>query len=106
MSEAAVWAVIFSGMLATYSTRLSFILLVPPERLPSSLRRGLRYVFPSVLAALILPELLSPGGQIDASPENPRLLAGLLAALVAWRIRNTWLTIAIGMLSLWVFSAL
>jgi len=35
------------------------------------------------------------------SLDNDRLWAGLLATLVAWRTRSTWLTIAVGMLALW-----
>ena len=102
MSELALWAIILGGMLVTYAIRLSFIALIPIERLPSLLLRSLRFVPPAILAALITPDLLSPLGDLDLSLQNHRLLAGVLAALVAWRFRNTWLTIAAGMLALWL----
>ncbi len=70
--------------------------------MPAWFRHGLRYVPPAVLAALITPELFSPGGSLDLSFGNERLLAGALAFLVAWRTRSTWLTIAAGMLALWM----
>jgi len=102
MSELALWAIILGGMLVTYAIRLSFIALIPIERLPSLLLRSLRFVPPAILAALIAPELLRPFGAMDLSLQNHRLLAGGIAALVAWRFRNTWLTIATGMLALWL----
>jgi branched-subunit amino acid transport protein len=102
--KAQLWAIILAGMLLTYATRLSFIALVPYERMPGWARRGLRFVPPAVLSALILPALLQPAGALDISLGNQRLVAGLVAALVAWRWRNTWLTIASGMISLWLLS--
>ena len=104
MNRQELWVILFGGMLVTYATRLSFIALLPAERMPSWFRRGLRYVPPAVLAALITPELFSPGGTLDFSLGNERLLAGTLAFLVAWRTRSTWLTIAAGMLALWVLN--
>jgi branched-subunit amino acid transport protein len=99
------WAVVLlGGMALTYATRLSFLVLIGHERLPRSIRRSLRFVAPSVLAALILPELLLSNGHLPASVFQPRLLAGLMAAAVTWRFRNTWLTIAVGMVSLWLLG--
>jgi len=91
-----------AGMgLVTYAIRLSMLLLAGRGGVPGLLQRGLRFVPPAVLSALIFPELLLPGGSPLLSPMNPRLLAGLLAALVAWRSRNALLAIAAGMLALW-----
>jgi branched-subunit amino acid transport protein len=104
MSRAALWAIIFGGMLVTYAIRLSFIALVPQERLPSLFRRGLTYVPHAVLAAIILPALVRPDGPIDLSFGNARLIAGTLAALIAWRFRNIWLTILVGMAVLLILT--
>lgn len=106
MSRLYLWTIILGGLLVTYLTRLSFILLVPLERFPERLRRGLRFVPPAVLAALITPELLRPRGVWDFSLGNERLLAGVVSMLVAWRTKNTWLTIALGMFCLWFFSTI
>jgi branched-subunit amino acid transport protein len=104
VSAAYLWAIILGGLVVTYLTRLSFILLIPLERFPDLFRRGLRFVPPAVLTALITPELFRPGGAWDLSLGNERLLAGVLAIIAAWRTKNTWLTIAIGMFALWLFS--
>jgi branched-subunit amino acid transport protein len=45
-------------------------------------------------------------GAVDIGPDNPRLLAGILAGAVAWRTRNTLLTIVSGMLALHFFGFL
>jgi len=82
------------------------ILLLGRVPIPPLIRRALRFVPPAVLSALIFPELfLQPGGTLNLSPANPRLLAGALAALVAWRRKNALLAIAAGMLALWILQA-
>ncbi len=105
MSEIGAWIVIVGGMIVTYLTRLSFIVLFPAERLPIRVRRGLRYAPAAVLAAIILPSLvLSPdSGMITLA--QPRLVAGTIAGIVAWRTKNSWLTIAVGMGLIWAARA-
>jgi branched-subunit amino acid transport protein len=39
---------------------------------------------------------------LDVSWGNGRLLAGLIAALVAWRTQNVLWTIGVGMVVLWL----
>ncbi len=102
MATAEVWLIIFAGMILTYATRLSFTVLIPPDRLPPSFSLGLAYIPPAVLAAIVLPELLFVDGQLSLSPSNSQLVAGALAGFVAWRFKNTWLAIVTGMLALWL----
>jgi branched-subunit amino acid transport protein len=58
-----------------------------------------------VMAALVLPALVNVNGAIDLSLGNERLLAGALAAFVAWRTRQVLLTLAVGMAALWLLQA-
>jgi branched-subunit amino acid transport protein len=106
MSRTALWGIILGGMLVTYLTRLSFVVFVPQERMPSFFRRSLTYVPPAVLSAIILPELVRPDGPLDLTLGNFRLIAGVVASVVAWRSKNTWLTILAGMVALWGLSFL
>lgn len=92
--------------LVTFGIRLSFIALLGKVELPPALTRALRFVPPAVLSAIILPEMLVRDGAVDLHPGNVRLLAGVAAALVAWRTRNVLLTIAVGMAVLWTAQAL
>lgn len=94
---------IFGGLL-TFATRLSFIALLGRFEPPEIVTRALRYVPPAVLSAIIFPEVLLRDGALVTPWANPRLIAGLIAAFVAWRTRNVLLTIAIGMLAFWALG--
>jgi branched-subunit amino acid transport protein len=97
---------IICGMgVVTYAIRLSLIVLLGRVAVPPLVQRALRFVPPAVLSAIIFPELLRPAGMLTLSLGNPRLLAGILAALVAWRTRSVLLAIAVGMLALWILQA-
>jgi branched-subunit amino acid transport protein len=89
----------------TFAIRLSFIALLGKVTLPPVLTRALRFVPPAVLSAIILPEMVLRNGAPDLTPSNARLVAGVLAAAVAWRTRNVLLTIAVGMAALWTLQA-
>jgi branched-subunit amino acid transport protein len=84
----ALWLTILAAGLLTYAIRLSFIVLWGRWTPPEWLRRALRYVPVAVFSAIIAPDVLLRDGQPWASPANPRLIAGLLAVLVAWRTKN------------------
>jgi branched chain amino acid efflux pump len=100
-----VWLLLIGMGLVTYAIRLSLIVLIGRVDVPPIIQRALRFVPPAVLSAIIFPELLRPGGALNLSFGNVRLLAGVLAALVAWRTKNVLLTIAVGMVALWVLQA-
>lgn len=106
MTPIALWLTLLASGAITYAIRLSLILAWGRVRLPPTLQRGLRFVPPAVLSAIIFPEILRHDGPLDVSFGNPRLLAGLAAALVAWRTKNALLTIAAGMAALWGVQAL
>jgi branched-subunit amino acid transport protein len=92
--------------LLTFATRLSFIAILHRVEMPPILKRALRYVPPAVLSAIVFTEVLVRDGKTDLGPGNFRLLAGAIAALVAWRTRNVLLTIATGMAALWTAQSL
>jgi branched-subunit amino acid transport protein len=99
-----LWLLLAGMGLITYAIRAVPILLMERVTLPPLVMRGLRFVPPAVLSAVVLPELVRTNGTLNLSPANPRLLAGLLAAAVAWRTRNVLLTILAGMLALWALQ--
>jgi branched-subunit amino acid transport protein len=91
--------------LITYLIRLSLFLLPDRVVLPPWLLRALRYVPAAVLSAIIFPELFLPNGALDISLGNERLLAGLVAIVIAWRTRNVFIIVAAGMIALWLLQA-
>ena len=90
----------------TFALRASFLLFADKLVLPRILERALNYVPAAVLAAIVTPALLRSEGQLDLSLTNPRLWAGMIAALIAWRSRSILLTIVVGMLGLWLLQRL
>lgn len=92
---------IFCIGVATFLMRYSLIGLSGRYSLAPGVQRALRYVPPAILAALIVPDLVAHTGRIELSLGNARLIAGIVAILVAWRTRNVFLTLTVGMLTLW-----
>jgi branched-subunit amino acid transport protein len=99
------WLTIIIVGVLTYALRVSFIAFYGKITIPPTVQRALSFVPVTVLPAIIAQQLLVRDGAWFVSAHNPRLLAGVVAVVVAWRTRNVLLTIAIGMLSLWLFQA-
>lgn len=100
-----IWVAIILSGIGTYAMRASF--LVFAHRLadvPPSVQRLLRQIPPAALAAIVVPALLRPAGALDLW--QPRLLAGVIAAGVAWRTRNIALTLVVGLGILMLVTAL
>jgi len=100
-----VWLTILGAGVITFAIRLSLIALMGRLEVPPLVQRALRFVPPAVLSAIIFPELLRHSGPLDVSLGNTRLLAGGLAALIAWRTKNVLLTIGVGMTAQWILQA-
>ena len=98
------WLIILCMGIVTYAIRLAPIVLLGRIEMPPIILRALRFVPPAVLSAIFFPELLRPAGSLDVSLGNARLIAGILAAVIAWRTRNVLATIAAGMVVLWVLT--
>lgn len=99
-----IWFVMVGLGLLTFLTRLSFIALHNRWAPPELFRRALHFVPVAVLTAIVVPELIMHNGSLDLTPLNPRLIAGLVAIFVAWRWKNTVLTILSGMVTFWVVA--
>lgn len=100
----SIWIAIAGVSLSTFLLRASFIVFVDPHRFPHWFRQALKFVPPSVLAAIVMPGLVMPDGALDLSPANPRLAAGLVAIGASVRIRNPIAAIATGMATLWALQ--
>lgn len=102
-----IWGVIFAVGAINYATRLSFIAFFARRDMPPFLARALRYVPAAMLTAIVVPAIVFvPAGELRLDWGNARLLAAIMAAMVAWRWRNTTLTIAVGMATLWLVEYL
>lgn len=103
-SAVTLWGIFFVIGAITFAYRASFIFFLGKLQLPGWLQRALRFVPVAALTAIIVPELFVRNGAIWVSWQNERLLAGLLAAAVAWWTKNILLTLLLGMGALYLLQ--
>ncbi len=104
MSQGWIWATVIIVGLLTFGIRLSFIVFLGKHSVAPMVQQALRFVPIAVLSALISSALFFPGGSLDLSSGNLRLITGLFAIAVAWRTRNVLLTIFGGMACLLILQ--
>jgi len=105
MSTGLLWLVIVAMGVGTYVLRVSFIVLFGRfETVPPRVENALRFVPPAVLAALVVPGLVSLDGSFAVQFDPAQLLAGVLAGVVAWRTESMLATIGVGMGALWLLG--
>jgi branched-subunit amino acid transport protein len=103
-ADVRVWMLIVGLAAIAFLSRAIFV--VPGSRLslPPTVERVLRFAPAAALVAIIVPDLFRLEGVVTLSLDNPRVMAGVLAVVVAVRTRNILLTIASGMVALWLAS--
>jgi len=102
--DVRVWMLITGLAAIAFVSRAIFV--VPGSRLslPPTVERVLRYAPAAALVAIIVPDLFRLEGVVTLSLDNPRVMAGVVAVVVAARTRNILMTIASGMAALWLAS--
>jgi branched-subunit amino acid transport protein len=103
-STGTLWAIILAMGVLTFLIRLSFIALSGRLEPPPAVQRALRFLPAAIFAALVFPALFYPAGTLQVGLGNDRLVAGLLALVVAWRARSILLTLLVGMGALWLLQ--
>jgi len=99
-----LWLTLIIIGLLTYAIRLSFILFFSKMDIPSLLQQAFRFVPVAVLSAIIFPDLFLPKGVLALSFSNPRLIAGSVAVVVAWKTKNVLMTLVVGMGALYLLQ--
>ena len=93
-------AILLAGI-GTFFMRASFLLAAHRlANVPEGVQRMLRQIPPAALAALVIPAMLRPEGDLDLW--QPELAAGALAAAVCWRTKSISATLAVGMAMLFL----
>ncbi|WP_255197066.1 AzlD domain-containing protein [Halorarius litoreus] len=117
-SDLVIWTAIVLGGLGTFAIRASFIFLYERFDVPPRAERLLRLVPAAVLAALVVPAFLTVEGTpvvetglgpVAALGElfgSDRLLAGIVAAVVAWYTEDILATIVAGMVALLLLGSI
>lgn len=104
--DVGAWVLIVGMGALAYFARALFILPGSRLQLPPTVERVLRYAPAAALAAIIVPDLFRVDGVVQFSWDNPRLLAGCVAIVVAAWTRHMLLTITCGMVALALLTAI
>ncbi|CCO07931.1 AzlD domain-containing protein [Desulforamulus hydrothermalis] len=99
-----IFYIILGMALVTYFTRFGALAMFRFTGVPAWLSRWFKYVPVAILTALIAPSLLLPRGYLDISFNNHYLVAGLVAAFVAYKSRNIIATLGLGMSVMFVLK--
>ena len=99
-----LWLVVIVAGGLTFLIRLSFVSLLANWEMPPLAQRALSFVPPAVMTAIVFPELLIRDGHFAVNMDNHRLMAGVIAILVAWRFKKIMPTIVAGMAALWLLQ--
>ncbi|HJV82095.1 MULTISPECIES: AzlD domain-containing protein [Oxalobacteraceae] len=97
MSESDIWLTIGLLTVATILTRSSFFFLGHAVKLPPKVQHALRYAPAAALAAIVAPDLVLANNTLQLTWANPKLMAGLGAALFFLTTRHLLGTIVAGM---------
>jgi branched-subunit amino acid transport protein len=104
-STLKLWIVIVAVGALNYLSRLSFIAVFARRSVPPLLARALRYVPAAMLTALIVPMVLPAEPLSWSVLPSPRVVAALVAGVVAWFTHSTPKTLVAGMAALWLLQA-
>lgn len=88
MSSDYIWAVIAAMAVANYAVRYPPIAVLSRLQLPEWLRRWLSYIPVSVMATLVIGEVVRPDGTWLPPFSNPYLWASVATGIVYWRTRS------------------
>ena len=93
------WLVIAGMTAVTILPMVVPLLILPGARLPKRAELWLSLIAPSIIAALLMPELFleRAGGSASLSIANAYAMAALPAFLAALFTRNMLLTVVVGM---------
>ena len=83
--------------LVTFITRIGAQVIFTSTGIPAWVEKWLKNVPTAFLTALITPAIFLPKGYLDISLNNSYLIAGIIAAFIAYKTKNVLTTIVIGM---------
>lgn len=82
-----------------WAFRITFVLVVPPDRLPERVQQGLTYLAPAVLGGIAAVELMSVVTVADPAGSALAVAAMAAVAAVAYRFRNLTLIVVVSLLA-------
>ena len=103
-SDAYLWIAIVLITLSALLTRAGLLLWGTGLKFRPVVQSALRYAPACALAAILVPDLLFVDQHLVLTPENPRLIAGLVSCLIFAFFRSMIGSLIGGMAVYWVVS--
>ena len=97
MNTADFWIITLTIAGGTFLLRAVFIFVLGKADISDRTKSILRYIPPAVFAALVAPPIFLHQGQVDWLGGKERVIAGIVAALVAWKVKNMIAVLIAGM---------
>ena len=92
-----IWLLIALMTIVTFTIRYALYARANSIQLPAKLEQALKYSAPCVLTAIWVPAVLMPQGELAITFQNPYLIGGAIALIVALWKKNILLTIVVSM---------
>ncbi len=83
----------------TYLPRMIPATFLSRREIPELFIKFLSYIPAAVLSALLLPAVLVTDGKINISMSNTMLLSSLIVLPIAYKTKNMFLTVILGMIA-------
>lgn len=99
-----IWFLIIGSGLITFAMRFVFLTPAMPRQLPDWAEAAMRLVPVAVLSTIIISEVFISDGTLAPIENNPRIMAAMLAAIIAFWTKSVLLTLAGGLSCLYVLS--
>lgn len=101
------YIILIVGMgIVTYIPRMLPATVLSQKKLPDILIRFLNYIPAAVLSALLFPNVLVTGHEINIGISNPLFITSLLTFPIAYKTKNMFLTVIIGMIIIIILNNL
>mgnify|MGYP001284737586 CR=1 FL=1 len=98
------WIIIISSGISTFISRFSFFFLADKFVLPKWVVSLLSYVPTAVLSSIIISNVMLDNSGSIFIIFNEKLYASVVAILISLIFNNIFLTILVGMLSMWFLN--
>lgn len=97
MDQNLVFLTILGMAVVTFIPRMLPSWLLAKRELSTILKEWLEYIPVAVLAAMLIPGILLKESHVRIGTDNIFLWAAIPTALIAWKTKNIFLTVALGM---------
>lgn len=91
-------------MAVTYLPRALPLTVLSRFNMPPFILKVLQYIPAAILGALLLPGILITDGTLDISMSNHALIASAITGIAAFSFRKLFLTIVIGVFSMFLLN--